>query len=396
MERTTRRLSSRLSSRPDNSKEPENSDEPVVVSGLKRKTPLVSKQNRKVLSGGESSTDELFNLVETKKRKSGAAVRKPKKQVIRKDSSSSESSEDVESNQARVQSEEESSDDEILLKHKQIKKRKSVTATKPQKEEGTSSWQSSEAIKEDSNEDSFDSSAKENYDCKVPQRKKATVSKNEVLEKEVREEKSAPAPVSEFEAIRLKNIEERQKMFQQLNLGQLRVEMEEQRREKSASAPRKSSLYFAGSSKSTTPTEPVRKSARLQGMEAKKLELPPERVISEFVRRNKAAPSTSSGKSSLFHYHSDWDSKARNSQAVLSLDEALHNSFEGKENSKLLLDCCMRMCLSKDEDQGVLESDRCTMKEFKDTMENLSLKEQHKIKVIYQEIHFFCNVAANN
>lgn len=386
MERTTRRLSSRLSSRPDKSKEPENSDEPVVVTDLKRKTLLVSKQNRKVLSGGDSSTDELFNLVQTKKRKSGAAVRKPKKQVICKDSSSSESSEDVESNRARVQSEEETSDDEILFEHKQIKKRKSATATKHQKDEGTSSWQSSEAIKEDSNEDSFDSSAKENNDCKVPQRKKATVCKSEVSEKKVREEKSAPAPVSEFEAMRLKNIEERQKMFQQLNLGQLRVDMEEQRVEKSASAPRKSSLYFSGSSKSTMPTEPVRKSARLQGMEAKKLELPPERLISEFVRRNKAAPS--SGKSSLFHYHSDWDSKARNSQAVLSLDEALHKSFEGKENSKLLLDCCMRMCLSKDEDQGVLESDRCSMKEFKDTMENLSLKEQHKIKV-NQEIHFF-------
>jgi hypothetical protein len=267
--------------------------------------------------------------------------------------------------------EEKESDNEVLFNHEQTKKMKSVIPSRPKKDvisEESSDYeaggsQTSVAVKEESNDDSFDSSAKENYDTQLPQQKQKPC-----------------APLSEFEAMRLKNIEERQKMFQQLNLGHLKVEMEEQRQEKRASlaAQRKSSLYFSGTSKSPTPTEAVRKSARLRGMEAKKLELPPERLISEFVRR---APATANRKSSLFHYQSDWDSKQRNSQAVLSLDEALHKSFNGRENSKLLLDCCMRMCLSKDEDQGVLEPDRCTLKEFKDTMDNLTLKEQHKIKV---------------
>ena len=108
------------------------------------------------------------------------------------------------------------------------------------------------------------------------------------------------------------------------------------------------------------------------------MELPPDRLISKFVRRGWTS---TKGKPRLVPVHSDWDRKERNSQEVLSLDEALHESFIGRENSKLLLDCCMRMCLSKDEDQGVLEPDRCSMKEFKDKMDNLTLKEQYKIKV---------------
>jgi len=73
--------------------------------------------------------------------------------------------------------------------------------------------------------------------------------------------------------------------------------------------------------------------------------------------------------------------KARNSEPVLSLDEALHSGFREKDNSKLLLDCCMRMCLSRDDDEDLLEPDRCSLREFKNIMDRLTLKEQHKMKV---------------
>ncbi|CAB3363561.1 Hypothetical predicted protein [Cloeon dipterum] len=195
---------------------------------------------------------------------------------------------------------------------------------------------------------------------------------------------------TEVERMRKKNIEERQKMFEQLKLGQLKQEMETRLSETTQhnSTPRRSSL-FSSSRTPDTPSEPVRKSARLLGLEAKKLELPEERHI-----RVKDSPTavcrkvnSSTGKMSIANFKSDWGNGVRDSTPVLSLEDALHGGFFDKDNNSLLLDMCLSMRLGSDEDETCLKEDNCSTEQFKRMMNSLTLKEHHKMKVVPARVY---------
>jgi hypothetical protein len=244
-------------------------------------------------------------------------------------------SSDSDESTAVSSSEEDDSGDELLHNHKRVKKMKSRMAIFQE-------------------ESSSDDSAKENDDLQLPLKKRAL------------------SPMSEFEAKRLKNIEERQNIFKQLNMGNLKFEMENQLMEKRAALKAKRKLL-----KSTRPREAVRKSVRLSGRYKPK---PLKRLMKRKVKRRRATANDE--MISTMIYNGGWKSKRKNWQTALSLDKTLRKSYIGKENSKLLHDCCMRMCLGKVEDEGMLEPDRCSLEKFKDSMDYLTLKEEQIVKVI--------------
>jgi len=212
---TTRRRSLRVSGQVEKTND-DTADLTVMFATRKRRTSLASKEDRKVLSEGDE--EEVAQSKKIKKR-SSVGRRVPRKSYIENIT-------------------EESDTDEELFKNIKGSKR---SENKPSIKE-----------EEEVSEDSFDSSTKENVGNKSQKKTKQPVEEDD----DQVEEKVTEKPESEFEAMRRKNIEERMKMFQELNLGGLKVEMEQNlSSEKKAVAARKSSLFSSSNQKSEYSSE---------------------------------------------------------------------------------------------------------------------------------------------
>ncbi|XP_059474629.1 WD repeat-containing protein 76-like [Neocloeon triangulifer] len=204
-------------------------------------------------------------------------------------------------------------------------------------------------LSSDNSDDNKESPFKENdYQSNIipASTKTETAVKAEIKEEPAEDEAAEESEMTEVERLRRQNIEQRMKMFEELNLGELKKEIETSFTETKASSSRRSSIFSSKSSIPFGATEEVGASAR-----------------------------------------DDWGSVPRNSTPVLTLDDAVHHNFVDKENSVLLEDICCSMKVKNMQKKTGMREENLSLEEFKKKMNSLTLKEHHKTKVVPSRIY---------
>ncbi|KAF4530748.1 hypothetical protein B566_EDAN007970 [Ephemera danica] len=172
--------------------------------------------------------------------------------------------------------------------------------------------------------------------------------------------------LSEYELIRQRNIEERMRLFHELKLDEA---VEDVKKEFKKAAPvKKQPNKF---SKPKSPLPPRRKSLRIEGIQA------------EAPLREAARARAASLTSMPAHYSADWGDKQRNNNKVLSLEEVLLPNFTYDECKVWLAEDCQK--INREPIPDILKT--CSIGEFKEIMQGLTLKEHHKLKVVPDRIY---------
>lgn len=183
---------------------------------------------------------------------------------------------------------------------------------------------------------------------------------NNVKEEPQFEAEESEVELSEFQLMRQKNIEERMRLFKELKLNEARDDLEE--------VAKKAPVKFRPSKiSSRQPTEPLRKSKRVEGIKAEE----PTREARAVAR----------SATSSFPTHSIWGHRQRSNAAVLPMCKSVMKNFSQ--------DDCRRIMSSflQDDKPSVSEQETSSLKDFKSTVDKLTLKEQHKMKVVPSRIY---------
>lgn len=171
-----------------------------------------------------------------------------------------------------------------------------------------------------------------------------------------------------FEALRQKNIQERMRLFQELQLGEAKEEVEKDLKLAKAKKPMRPSKVSIDRPKEVLPR---RKSLRIEGIKAEEIAEGPRPSF------RYSAPSMSS-------YGREWGDKPRTDKEVLPMSEVMLKLFTEDNCQHVMSNCCEKL-------EETIEPNRylqdLTLKDFKSNMDHLSLKDEHKLKVVPTRIY---------